>query len=314
MRLVLAVAVGICLSAGDIQASNESDLGRLMETGSCSKCDLRGADLSELDLSWADLSWADLTNSKLDRANLSNAILGGAVLSGAEFWSADLTNAMYQPRTNPNIDSMWDVTGLSTLRWHGHPTALTRLRKAFRDAGMRPQERQVTYAIRRWERLESKRQCSNGEIGECFEMTFNFFLFEITSEYGMSPGRPLVILVVLIGVFSIIYVAPVVGHTNGGIYRVWSQEAIEVMCVKRPERIKAKGVLGFGYALYFSLLSAAHVGWRDLNVGNWIVRIQPHEYVLQATGWVRVISGIQSLISVYLIALAVLTYFGRPFE
>jgi len=33
-----------------------------------------------------------------------------------------------------------------------------------------------------------------------------------------------------------------------------------------------------------------------------------------ATGWVRVVSGVQSLISVYLLARAVLTYFGRPFE
>jgi hypothetical protein len=67
-------------------------------------------------------------------------------------------------------------------------------------------------------------------------------------------------------------------------------------------------------ALYFSLLSAAHIGWRDLNVGSWIARIQPREYMLRATGWVRVVSGIQSLLSVYLVALWVLTYFGRPFE
>ena len=35
---------------------------------------------------------------------------------------------------------------------------------------------------------------------------------------------------------------------------------------------------------------------------------------LRAKGWVRVVSGVQSLISVYLIAMWVLTYFGRPFE
>jgi hypothetical protein len=66
--------------------------------------------------------------------------------------------------------------------------------------------------------------------------------------------------------------------------------------------------------LYFSLLSAFHLGWRELNVGTWIARMQPREYVLRATGWVRTVSGIQSLLSVYLLALWVLTYFGRPFE
>jgi hypothetical protein len=67
-------------------------------------------------------------------------------------------------------------------------------------------------------------------------------------------------------------------------------------------------------ALYFSLLSATRIGWRELNVGTWITRIQPREYSLRATGWVRVVSGVQCLISVYLVALAILTYFGTPFE
>ena len=65
---------------------------------------------------------------------------------------------------------------------------------------------------------------------------------------------------------------------------------------------------------YFSILSAFHFGWHEANVGNWIARIQPHEYVLRPSGWVRMVSGVQSLVSVYLLALWVLTYFGRPFE
>jgi hypothetical protein len=45
-----------------------------------------------------------------------------------------------------------------------------------------------------------------------------------------------------------------------------------------------------------------------------MARMQPREYTLRATGWVQIVSGIQSLISIYLLALWVLTYFGRPFE
>jgi hypothetical protein len=45
-----------------------------------------------------------------------------------------------------------------------------------------------------------------------------------------------------------------------------------------------------------------------------MARMQPREYTLRATGWVRMVSGIQSLLSVYLLALWVPTYFGRPFE
>jgi hypothetical protein len=43
-------------------------------------------------------------------------------------------------------------------------------------------------------------------------------------------------------------------------------------------------------------------------------RIEAREYTLRGTGRVRVVSGIQSLLSVYLVALAILTYFGTPFE
>jgi hypothetical protein len=71
---------------------------------------------------------------------------------------------------------------------------------------------------------------------------------------------------------------------------------------------------GIGFAILFSLLSAFHVGWRELNIGNWIARINPKEYTLRAAGWVRVVSGLQSLASVYLVALWALTYFGRPFD
>jgi hypothetical protein len=72
------------------------------------------------------------------------------------------------------------------------------------------------------------------------------------------------------------------------------------------------GAIGNGF--YFSILAAFQVGWRDLNVGSWIARMQPQEYRLHASGWVRFVAGLQSLISVYLLALCILTYFGRPFE
>jgi hypothetical protein len=83
------------------------------------------------------------------------------------------------------------------------------------------------------------------------------------------------------------------------------------------ERDRLRGLpplKAIAYGLYFSLLSAFHIGWRDLNVGNWIARMQPREYTLRPSGWVRFVSGLQSLLSVYLLALSVLTYFGRPFE
>lgn len=65
---------------------------------------------------------------------------------------------------------------------------------------------------------------------------------------------------------------------------------------------------------YFSILSAFRVGYREAKIGTWIGQLQSQEYTLTATGWVRTISGIQSLLSLYLLAMFVLTYFGRPFN
>jgi hypothetical protein len=83
---------------------------------------------------------------------------------------------------------------------------------------------------------------------------------------------------------------------------------------EKSERLTVGWPKAIWLGCYFSILSAFHIGWRDFNVGNWIARIQPREYALRASGWVRAVSGVQSLISVYLMAIWALTYFGRPFE
>jgi len=62
------------------------------------------------------------------------------------------------------------------------------------------------------------------------------------------------------------------------------------------------------------LLSTFQMGWREIDVGSWITRIQPRECTLRATGWFRAVSGAQDLFSVFLLALSTLTYFGCPFE
>jgi hypothetical protein len=51
-------------------------------------------------------------------------------------------------------------------------------------------------------------------------------------------------------------------------------------------------------AAYFSLLSMLKIGWSGLSFGTGISRLQPHEYSLQATEWVRNVSEVQSLISI----------------
>jgi hypothetical protein len=164
---------------------------------------------------------------------------------------------------------------------------------------------------------------------------FNYVLFELPSGYGMAPSCALVGLGLLIVLFSFPYMAAVTARGPAGIWMVWLPDRVhraegeanpvrvastflflplEMWAASRWRRGLARGLSVLLIGLYFSLLSAFSLGWRELNVGTWIARLQPHEYILRPTGWVRMVSGIQSLLSVYLLALWVLTYFGRPFE
>ncbi len=163
-------------------------------------------------------------------------------------------------------------------------------------------------------------------IGTKIEKLFGLIFFGLTCKWGMAPGRPLFLIFIFICFFTIPYLfalktrvkncskLPVNRIRKDGIWRVWiSERARKDLGSKEPELLDYRGFRALKVAFYFSVLSAFNIGWKDLNVGNWIARVQPREYRLQATGWVRSVSGIQSLISVYLLVFAFLSYFGHPF-
>ncbi|MDP6708607.1 MAG: pentapeptide repeat-containing protein, partial [Alphaproteobacteria bacterium] len=297
---------GALLSEADLSGAKlnwanltETDLTRANLEGAALKgATLRKADLTRSNLRGADLAWADL----------SNAILVETILTATKFTRVTLAGALYEPASAPSKGTVSEIKGLLEVRFSaGKQNGLVMLRAAFKDVGLRRLEREATYLIER------------GKTGAAppIERWFRRALFEWTSEYGMSPGRPLRILLALMLLFSLPYMLSVVGSadTPSGIWRVWREDRIEKQSGEEtPERVAVTGYRVPLWGFYFSLLSAFHVGWRDLNVGNWIARINPQEYDLRATGWVKVVSGIQSLISVYLIALWALTYFGRPFQ
>lgn len=273
----------------------------------------RRSDLTGADLSGAKLNGADLSGAFLDKTNLEGANLFEADLQGATFWDAEVSGLIFQSKlgTLPHIASISTAKGLRLLTYNESPHAMVELRDAFKNAGLRDQERQLTYAIKHNERIKTYSPAWS---------FFTYLLFELPCGWGMHPGRPLLIMLVLIPVFFIPHLFSLFLGSQNGIWKRWSPDRLQNRVrtdwgQRKQERLKFKwsNWRAYTYALYFSILSAFHIGWRDLNVGNWITRMQPREYTLRATGWVRTVSGIQSLLSVYLLALAILTYFGRPF-
>jgi hypothetical protein len=311
---------------------------------------LQKASLVGANLQGALLRKANLERANLDEANLQRVDLVGAHLQKANLLRANLAGALYEPNPDslPSLSTLTSPrNNLEQLVFNYTPAALIALRGAFKKGGMRTQERQLTYAIEHTKMLEAwnpswyypnredtrpwlERLAGKGES------LFSYVWFELPSGYGMAPRRALAGLGLLILVFSLIYmIALFTARGRAGIWVTWptdrvyqeegAKEATRVTNTFFFPRLQARatgrwwGVLLRGVSvpligLYFSLLSAFSLGWRELNVGTWIARVQPREYVLRATGWVRTVSGIQSLLSVYLLALWVLTYFGRPFE
>ena len=64
----------------------------------------------------------------------------------------------------------------------------------------------------------------------------------------------------------------------------------------------------------FSLISIVNLGFEGLDIGRWVRLLLFCEYDFKACGWLRTVSGLQSLIGLGLLALSLLSYFGHPFE
>jgi hypothetical protein len=359
---------GASLDAANLQRANlwkanlkaTSLIGANLQGATLIEAKLQSVTLYQANLQHANLYKAQLQEAWLEETTLQEAWLVGANLQRASLVEINFAGAVFEPILESSLDIRTLIsphTRLDTLAFHTSPAVLITLREALKKAGMRTHERQLTYAVehtrmlqtwdpsiientwkrralRDMEKPKDKRPWRERLAGK-IESLLSYVLFELPSNYGMTPGRALQTLGVLIGLFALPYMAAVLASGDAGIWMLWLPDRVhKAEGEDKPVRVtptffftspqkRAAGYWSGGLwrglstvfiGLYFSLLSAFSLGWRDLNVGTWIARVQPHEYTLRATGWVRTVSGLQSLLSVYLLALWVLTYFGRPFE
>jgi hypothetical protein len=301
------------------------------------KANLRGAFIQNADFRKADFAGADLTNTVCANVDFTEAWMAGASLKNARIencslkavnlGSADLSGALYEPKLNslPSISSLATTRGLDELRFETSEAALVELRGALRDAGLRQREREVNYAVQRERRIKAD------QSGKLMEPWFQYIFFDLTCKYGMDPGLPLRLLGLGVFIFAIPYFGAILFRTRfkrSGIWVVRDNETVNKPHRKtRAVPVMLEAWTGLGrwgktrsllraarVAFFFSLLSAFSIGFREINVRSWIARLQAREYSLRGTGWVRALAGFQALLSVYLLALWVLTYFGRPFE
>jgi uncharacterized protein YjbI with pentapeptide repeats len=267
------------------------------------KARMRGANLAEANLSGANLVRADLSGSNLRGVDFSQAILIGTNFKNAQADFADFSQSIFEPESVAGLNFL-GTRGFSTIRFN-NSRQIDELRKMAKQSGLRNEERSLTSALHKY-RLKGKPP---------HEQFFEFIWLGFLTDFGAEPWRSLKWLGFSVLIFTPLYVISLFLRGADGIYKICLPDRMKTdLDGCEPERLYKPGFKALGYAFYFSVLSAFSMGWRDLNIGNWIVRMQWKEYTLRSSGWVRTISGFQSLFSVYLLAIWLLTYFGRPFE
>jgi uncharacterized protein YjbI with pentapeptide repeats len=336
---------------GDLRNADLSKL-ELVEAD-FKNADLRGANLADGNFGMssfdgANLSGAKATNSSfasssmlganLDGAHLDNAFLLQTDLTGAHLrWTdltgatlegANLTGANYEPRGGQPA-RISGLIGLETVTFRD-ATGVAQLRQLARETGQRDIVRAATYAIERERTAKMRGNRLNDWIGSrpyvpMLEGLFRRVAFEWTTGYGLYPGRALNLILLFLVLFAPLYawaawrVRP--RHARAGLYRVLPADRIELANGQPQgdnpltvERLVFPARQAIAWGSYFSLLSAFNIGFRDFNVGSWIIRIQPSRFHLESLGWVRTVSGLQSLLTLYLLAMWLLTFFGHPFD
>ena len=296
--------------------------------------DLSNAKLSNANLSQADLGFADLSNADLFGADLSNANLFGADLSGTYLYGVDLSGAIFEPKVNPEIRGIAAAENLELITYRRNPDALAQLRKDFKDGGFVDQERKITYALKRRQAEELQNNCTWSSLSgwlSCGEYGMNRLLFDLTCQYGMSPGRPVLLAIAIWLTCTPLYWISLHSGSRSGLSLIASKTVNRGDDLFHKIRLRYDQPSASAWHQYilrrirrelhvlataalFSLMTTFNIGFRELNFGRWIRMIQPREFDIKARGWPRVVSGLQSLLSVGLVALSLLSYFGRPFE
>lgn len=258
-------------------------------------------------------------NEKFEPGVKAHAWNGSASFYDTKFEKANFTrcifnDAIFNPKklNDYTMNTLSEAGSLSNLNWAVSSKSLIKLRNYFRDNRHRQKEREITCALER-----------------NHQSPFEKIIFDLPFEYGSNLARPFKIVGIIYIVCSFFYF--IYFHLSGQ-YGLKYKVISDINCRKetlvrmRPiykredNKIKALHLLIWEeikliwWALFFSLMSALNVGFRDVNFGRWIRLLLPGESEFQAYGLIRIVSGIQAILSVLLMALGLFFHYGRFFD
>ena len=305
-----------------------------------SSANLRGANLTRTSFLRCNLSDVHFAGATIDTTNFAKSNFSGASFDSTSFgfcilYGADFSGVIYNPTIPPKIEELVYALNLDEMSYHFNKSKLVALQKDLEEGGYRQASRDIICALRR-----------NETEGHNFGIRhLEYVFFDLTSEYGSNLSRLWIIVWSLWLFCSIIYWFFMLFGKRSGVQLILRvsafapnrepkelnyletlgpDQAISTM-LQKNERFQFKDssersfrrpmwLRLIWWSLFFSATCAFNIGFRDINFGRWLRLLTQREFDLKPVGQVRVIAGFQALISVYLIALWVLSFAGTPFK
>jgi len=308
----------------------------------------QGANLSQAKLQRADLSGSNFGCSDSGKCvDVSNAVFYGPLCTHKEKECDWGENYAANFGGSKNIYQMvYDYSDHTNL-----PVGVYEIQSQLRQTGHYREASEFTYFLKHGELMEIETQNPDILSEKWIELWSKRIGFEWTVEWGRRPNKAILellpqliagfgfsyfILLTLtfltkrhkLGSLFIVKEAPSTSQSGGHSFLIKEGEFIKTNVLTTiiksnklySDRLKRSLAISFSksatllllHSIWFSILSAFHFGWRDLNIGNWISRIQPVAFSYRPTGIIKTISGLQSLVCIYLVAIWALTTFGSP--
>ncbi len=250
----------------------------------------------------ANFNSANLSNCKFLGSDFQDAnFLGTHFDKNTDFSYCDMSGVVFEPDSLPNIQGMALATNLESMSYVQNPSALIRLREELKKAGFDEAQRKITAAIRRrWDALNP-----NG-----LNKKASYILFDFTCAYGTDALRPLILVLINTYIFLNIYLLMFfAGWLN---LKVYYTETVEEDGKYAPATFVIP--TNIFKVVFLTIISCISIGFGEFKFDDWVKRLYAKDYIMETQGITRVLVGIQGLISLILFALAILVYFGDPFN
>ena len=272
-----------------------------------SQSEVKEAEFQFSNMKNVDLAGSDLRGARFSYSNLSGVDLTGLDLSDTEFYRTDLRSVIFEPDIQPKPHNIAYSIRLDRLKYKKNPTPLLTLRKSLEDAGFRRSAKQVNASLRR----------SDATL-------IDTIFLDLTCAYGTNLASPLLIIIIVMLIFAKIYSVALLREGRAGIYIIVSPKTTMNRNINHTHfrKLTSKSLLSCNrkprnrvdkIALLFSIQSAFKIGYGGFSPYEWLRMLYSRDFVMKAMGWPRILSGVQSLVSIYMIIIVFLSLFGGHF-